>query len=196
MSRIASRNSARRLRFSSVSRSRAWSDFFSDATQAAQPKAAPATNSFPRRYQRRSVHAVPPPSDRNWFRPVPPSDQPPPDLHGSSVRGGDGPAHPSRSAVFDGKSSPHSPGSLQTLSTVSGNFRVHSHAPGKFSGADRPHRLVPSVVRRGVSPLLPYTILISALGSWKDSCNHQHGAVYPFCVWRIPKVLLAASLTE
>jgi hypothetical protein len=46
---------------------------------------------------------------------------------------------------------------------VSGNFRVHSHAPGKFSGADRPHRLVPSVVRRGVSPLLPYTILIIAL---------------------------------
>ncbi len=169
MSRTASRNSLRRLRFASVSRSWAWSDFFSDATQAAQPKVAPATNSFPHRYRRRSAHAVQPPSDRNWPRPVPPSDRPLPDLHGSSVRGGDGPARPSRFAFFDGKSSRHSRHSLRTPKPVSESSRGLSHAPRKSSDAGHPHKLVPSDVPRGVSPLLHYTIFAISLIVWSRS---------------------------
>ena len=163
MARIASRNSWRRLRFASVSRSMAWSDFFLAVAQDARPTVEPETSSSQHRCRIRFGLVTRLPLDRHAPRSVPPSVRSPLDSPGSSGRAGDGPAPLARAASAGGRSSPRNRDSHRTQQPVCENYHDPSDAPRISSVAGRPHRLVPSRLRRGVLPLPHYTIFAIAL---------------------------------
>src|SRR4030088_2930830 len=141
---MRSRNSSRRLRFASVSRSTAWSDFFSAADPAVLTTAGPSTNSSLRRCRGRVVRVTRLPSDPDAPQPEWRSGRTLPELDGSSVRACSAPARAVRSPAAGGRSSPHTRDSRRTPPPASGNFHTPWRAPQISCAAGRPRRLSPS----------------------------------------------------
>jgi hypothetical protein len=141
---MCSRNSSRRLRFASVSRSTAWSDFFLAADPAGLTTAEPSTNSSLRPCREPVVGVT-----RLWSDP----DAPQPEwrsgrillqLDGSSVRACSAPALLVRSPAAGGKSSPHTQDSHRTPLPASGSCHAPCRGPQISCAAGRPRRLSPS----------------------------------------------------
>src|SRR5271155_2647327 len=141
---MRSRNSSRRLRFASVSRSTAWSDFFSAADSAGLTTAGPSTNSSLRRGREPVVRVTRLPSDPDASQPEWRSGRILPELDGSSVRACSAPALLVRSPAAGGRSSPHTQDSPRTTPPASGSCHAPCRAPQISCAAGRPRRLSPS----------------------------------------------------
>ena len=144
MARMRSRNSSRRLRLASVSRSTAWSDFFSAADPAVLATAGPSTNSSLRPGREPVVRVTRLLSDPDAPQPGWRSGRILPQLVGSSVRAYSAPALAVRSPAAGGRSSPHTQDSPRTPSPASGNCHAPCRAPQISCAAGRPRRLSPS----------------------------------------------------
>ncbi len=141
---MRSMNSSRRLRFASVSRSRAWSDFFSVADPAVLTIAGPSTNSSLRRCHGRVVRVTRLPSNPDAPQPEWRSGPILQQLDGSSVRACSAPVLTVRSPAADGRSSPHTQDSHRTPPPASGSCHAPWRAPQISCAAGRLRRLSPS----------------------------------------------------
>src|SRR5271170_2415256 len=141
---MCSRNSWRRLRFASVSRSTAWSDFFSAADPAGLTTAGPSTNSSLPRCPQLVVRVTRLPSDPDAWQPEWRSGRILPQLDGSSVPACSAPALLVRSPAAGGRSSPHTQDSPRTPPPASGSCHAPCRAPQISCAAGRPRRLSPS----------------------------------------------------
>src|SRR5271170_8097698 len=141
---MRSRNSSRRLRFVSVSRSTAWSDLFSAADPAGLTTAGPSTNSSLPRCPQLVVRVTRLPSDPDASQPEWRSGRILPQLDGSSVPACSAPALLVRSPAAGGRSSPHTQDSPRTPPPASGSCHAPCRAPQISCAAGRPRRLSPS----------------------------------------------------
>lgn len=157
------RNSSRRLRLAWLSRSAAWSDFFSTASPAPVPGTRPVPGSVVRKppdavcwiTQPASGPVAPAPSQRlaavSGLR------------HAVCDQGGEAPARLARCDCVGQRSSWPNPGLRQNALPTLPAFRLRRRMPTEISCAGHPHTLSPYRFRRGKSPNTVYTITGHAL---------------------------------
>src|SRR5271165_1589445 len=138
-------NSSRRARLASLSRSTAWSDFFSAAgpTSSTDARSAPSSAKYQPRWT--TWPAVEPASDQASMPPNPSLDAAPGRRPATYARVGAAPARPARCGSVVRKSSlpsPRSPGSDRQVPPMSPRL---DRRPTETYGADHPYMASPSL---------------------------------------------------